>query len=406
MRPLLRLVLLAAGAALWLAAAWALLPTAVPDDLRLPVVDVDGVFGAGAVERAERYERLPLVLWPLAQAATLVALALYARFGAAYVRESAGGPIATGMLLGMVGLGFAWLARLPFSLTSFWWDRKHDLVDTGWASYLVEDYLALGGSFLVACLALLVVMWLAGRLGERWWLPGALVLAGLVAAVGLVAPYLATELRPLDPPLRQAAAAFERDQGVDGIAYGVEEVSDVTSLANAYAVGFGPTKRVVLWDTLLDGRFDDGAVRVVLAHEIAHHASDHLREGIAWFALFAVPGAWLVARAARRRGGLARPEAVPLALLVVIVFQLATAPATSWLSRRAEAEADWKALSSTADPAGARELFVGFAVDGLADPDPPGWAEILLGSHPTLADRVAMADAWERRERSGQILDR
>ena len=399
MTPAVRVALLAAGASLWLAAAWALLPTAVPDDLRLPAVDVDGVFGAGAVSRAERYERVPLLLWPLAQAATLAALALYARFGAAYARESAGGPIATGMLLGMLGLGFAWLARLPFSLTSFWWDREHDLVETGWASYLVEDYVALGGSFLAACVALLVAMWLAARLGERWWLPGALVLAGLVAAVGLVAPYLATELRPLEPPLRQAAAAFERDQGVEGSAYGVEEVSDATSLANAYAVGFGPTKRVVLWDTLLDGRFGEGAVRVVLAHEIAHHSSDHLREGIAWFVLFAVPGAWLIARATRRRGGLARPEAVPLALLVVAVFQLATAPATSWLSRRAEAEADWKALSSTAGAASARALFVGLADEGLGDPDPPAWSQVLLGSHPSLADRVAMADAWERRER-------
>jgi STE24 endopeptidase len=396
--PALRIAAIGIGAAAWLAAAWTLLPTAVPDDLRLPTVDVDGVFGTEAVARAERFERVPLVLWPLGQAATLAALAAYARWGAAYARESAGGRIATGMLLGMLGLGLAWLAALPFGIVSFWWDRRHGLDRTGWASFLVGDYLALGGSFLAVCVALLVSMSLAGRLGERWWLPGSLAIVGIVAAVTLLAPYLASELRPLEPSLRRAAEAFEREQGVDGISYGVEDVGDTTPLANAYAAGFGPTKRVVLWDTLLDGRFDDRAVRVVLAHEIAHHSSDHLREGIAWFALFAVPGAWILARATRRRGGLARPEAVPLALLVVALLQLAAAPATNWLSRRSEAEADWKALGSTADPAGARRLFVGFAADGLGDPDPPGWSQVVLGSHPTLADRVAMAEAWARRE--------
>ena len=89
--------------------------------------------------------------------------------------------------------------------------------------------------------------------------------------------------------------------------------------------------------------------------------------------------------------------AVPLALLVVAALQLALLPAQSWISRRMEAEADWKALQTTRDPAAARGLFVGFSESSLANPDPPGWAHVLLDSHPTLAQRVAMAEAWKRR---------
>jgi STE24 endopeptidase len=88
---------------------------------------------------------------------------------------------------------------------------------------------------------------------------------------------------------------------------------------------------------------------------------------------------------------------VPLALLVVAVLQLALAPAQAWVSRRMEAEADWKALQTTRDPRGARELFVGFASTSLGDPSPPAWSQAFLGSHPTLEDRVAMADAWAAR---------
>jgi STE24 endopeptidase len=394
----IRIVAVAVGIAVWIAAVLLLLPTAVPDGLDVPAIDVDAVFGADTVDRAERFERVQLILWALSQLATLLALGLYARWGVGYIRESAGGRIATGMLLGMLGLGFAWLARLPLALVSFWWARRHDLTETGWVEWVVGDYLQLGGTFLAICLALLVFMGFAGWLGDHWWLPAALVVVGIFAALSLLTPYLSTELRDLEPDLRSAATRYERDQGVTGIAYRVEEVSDETPLANAYAVGFGPTKQVVLWNTLLDGRFSDGAVRVVLAHEIAHHSSDHLRKGIAWFALFAVPSAWLLAWTARRRGGMARPEAVPLALLVLALIQLATAPAANWLSQRAEAEADWKALASTRDPAGARDLFVGFADTALGDPDPPAWSHVLIDSHPTLAERVAMAEAWARRE--------
>ena len=82
-------------------------------------------------------------------------------------------------------------------------------------------------------------------------------------------------------------------------------------------------------------------------------------------------------RVTRRRGGMGEAAAVPLALLVVAVLQLALAPAQAWISRRMEAEADWKALQTTRDPAAARGLFVGFAKTSLANPDPPAWAHVL-----------------------------
>ena len=61
-----------------------------------------------------------------------------------------------------------------------------------------------------------------------------------------------------------------------------------------------------------------------------------------------------------------------------------------------EAEADWKALGATRDPAGARGLMRAFsATTSLIDPNPPRWAHVMLGTHPTLAQRVAMARAWQ-----------
>ena len=135
----------------------------------------------------------------------------------------------------------------------------------------------------------------------------------------------------------------------------VEDVTDFTSAPNAYAVGFGPSKRIVFWNTLLDGSFTDDEVKTVLAHELGHHSSNHLFEGVAWYALFALPGAWLIARVTRRRGGMGNPAAVPLSLLVIVVLDLLSLPVYNLISRHMEAEADWKALETTHEPEAGEE---------------------------------------------------
>ena len=371
----------------------------MPGNLTLPRLDVGAVFGRDVVREARHVERLFRVSWALQQVALLGTLWVYARKGPGFARESAAGPIGTGMLLGMLGLGIVWLVQLPFGLLDLWWARRYDLTETGYLEWAFGDWLTLGATFASISLALVIVMFLARRVGDGWWLPGAAVFVAIAALFTFASPYLVTDTTPLDDPaLRAAAVEYERAQGISGVPVSVEDVSGETSQANAYAIGLGPSRRVVLWSTMVDGTFSDGSVRVVLAHEIAHHSSDHLPKGIAWFALFALPSAWLLMRLTRRRGGMGTPGAVPLALLAVAVLQLALAPAQNWISRRMEAEADWKALQTTRDPGSARGLFVGFGRTSLGDPDPPGWAHLLLDTHPTLAQRVAMAEAWRRRQ--------
>jgi STE24 endopeptidase len=385
----------AAGAAL---TAWFLLDTVVPDDLVLPRVDVDAAFGRELVERTERYERFLLADWVAAQVVALVALAIYARWGARYARESAAGPIGTGMLLGMLGLAIVWLTQLPFAVAGVWWQRRHDVSEVGYLEWLLGSWLALGPTFVAICIALLVVMALARAVGSWWWIPGAVALTAIAALLVLLGPPLTPGLeKPDDPKLMSTYERFERAQGVSGIPLRIEEVSGDTSQANAYAFGLGPSATIVLWDTLLDGRFTPSEVHVVLAHEIGHQSSEHIPEAVAWFGLFALAGGLVLVLTTRHRGGMGEPRAVPLALFVAAAFQLAVAPAQNVISRQAEAEADWKALQTTHNPAAARGLFRGFAETSLGDPSPPTWAYVLLQTHPTLAQRVAMANAWAAR---------
>lgn len=375
-----------------------LLPSAVPDDLTYPRVDVASVFGAARVARAARYERFLYVDWLLSQIALFAVLIVYARRGVAYVRESAAGPIGTGMLLGMLGLAFVWLVGIPFRLAEHWWDRRYGLTHLGYLSWVFQDWSILAGEFLSICLALLIVMGLARWLGERWWLPGAAVFVGIGALFTFVSPYLDYTTKPLENrQLLAAAKRFEIEQGVGHVPIRVEEVSSDTDQANAFAWGLGPSRQVVVWDTILRRPFTTREQDVVIAHEIGHHSSKHLPKGVAWFAIFAIPGAWILMRATRRRGGMGQAEAVPLALVVVAALQLAAAPAQNWISRRMEAEADWKALQSTHDPAALQNLMVAFTKTSLIDPSPPAWADFVFGTHPTLEQRVGMAKAWAAR---------
>jgi STE24 endopeptidase len=386
-----------AAAAAWLLTAYLLWPTDVPDDLKLPSVDEDRLFDADLLERTERYERF--LRWNgIASLAVLVAvLTLYARRGHRFARESAAGRIGTGMLLGMIGFALVWIAQLPFTLADIWWQRRYGIVEAGYLEWLLENWLALGAEFLFICLWLLITMALAAPLRDRWWIGAAPVFTGLALFFAFLSPYLVPDQREPDPALAADARRIARATDQEDVELKVQEIADLTEAPNAFAAGIGPSRRVVLWDTLLEEPFDRDEVRVVIAHEYGHHESNHIWKGLAWYGLLSLPVLAVVARVARRWGGLYTPRAVPVALFALVLISVMTQPFGNLITRRMEAEADWVALEMTRDPAAARELFEGFTEVALVEPDPPEWAHLFFDTHPTIIDRIAEANAWERR---------
>jgi STE24 endopeptidase len=243
---------------------------------------------------------------------------------------------------------------------------------------------------------------LAARFGRRWPLVGAPALVATGAVFLVAQPLLVQPLFNRFEPLGDHGLAreIERLGREMDVVVGTVEVADAsrrTTTANAYVAGLGPTRRVVFYDTALDGRFTDGELVALAAHELAHVERRHLWKGLAWFALLAVPGLFFVAVVTERRGGLRDPANVPLALLLVVTLSLATLPAQNALSRRYEAEADWLALVATADPVSVAALERRLVVTSLADPDPPAWARVVLSTHPPALERIAMARAYAAR---------
>jgi STE24 endopeptidase len=387
---------LIAGTALWLWAAHALWASTELPSLDLPQHDPDRFFSGSFLDRSARYERFLAIDGVLASLTLVVVLAVYARQGQRLVRESAAGRVGTGMLLAMLGFAVVWIAQLPFGVAALWWERRHDVSNQGYLESLLESFLNLGSVFVFICVAVAIAMGLAGLMRRWWWLAAAPVFVALALLFAFLSPYLIPNTSPARSPTLQAEArTLERIEGIDEARLEVQDADRFTTAPNAVSTGLGPTRTVILWDTLLHGGFSRSEVRFVLAHEIAHLAHDDSLKQVGWLALFLVPTLGLIAFFTRRRGGLAQPEAVPIALLVLVTLQLLAAPALNLVTRRQEAAADWAALEATRDPAAGREVMRQLAIKSLGDPDPPSWMYGLYVDHPTIMQRIEMAAAWE-----------
>jgi STE24 endopeptidase len=369
-------------AGVWAVAAWLLWRSSLPA-YHLPHLDEHALFPAAALHRAQHFSSVERLFWLGKTLTQLVVLGLFARYGVRWMRESAAGPIGTGMLLGMLGFAFVWAAELPFAVLSVWWHHRYGLSGS-YVQATVGNWFALGVQFVLLCLALAIVMGLARArwIGERWWLLAAPVFVGLRILLAFLLPWSlgGTALHA------RYVTALERTEQVHvpvRVLSGFDE-------PNAFATGIGPSRRAFLFDSILQPPFTPRMDRFVLAHELGHLAHNHIWKSIAWYALFAFPLAYLLAVATRRRGGMGMPAAVPLAIFVYVVLQLAVLPLQNVATRHLEAEADWSALRATHDPTAGKQLFRLFGSETLDDPSPPWWDYVFLESHPTLMQRIEM----------------
>ena len=385
-------------AGVWIAAASYLWRTSVPS-LHLSGLDVHRYFTAHDLARARSYARGARLLWLLATLAPLVALVVLARRMPRIVRGLGLGRVSSAIVVGSVTLTTLWFVALPFSVAELWWQHHWGLGPFDVGAWLSGQWASLAATAVSAMATIAIAVGLAGRLGRNWWLAGAPVFVAIAAFFAFVGGWVGASgshaIR--DASLR---ARVERIERIEGVTPPVRVVSvhKVTNQANAFTSGFGPSTHVVIWDTLLDGRFSDAEVDAVVAHELGHAKSGHIPKAIGWFALFAFPLTFLVEWSTRRRGGIANPANLPLALLVLGVALLVATPLVNAVSRRYEAEADWRALRATHDPAAATQLFRSFARTSLEEPSPPLLDYVWLENHPTLMQRIAMAKAWAARD--------
>jgi STE24 endopeptidase len=364
-------------------------------------VDVRTYFSAAEVARGRRFARPQLALGVAGEALELGALAgLVLRpppwLGRPWERPVAGGAaVAAGLGLALSASTLPLRAaarcrRIAVGLDTQSWRgwgadlAKASLIQTGFAA-------AAGGGVVAG----------TRRYPRRWWLPAAAASVGLGGVLAALAPVVLDPIfndftRLPEGETRSDVLALAEGAGVSvGEVYSVD-ASRRTTAANAYVTGLGPTKRVVLFDTMLD-RYSRDEVRLVVAHELGHVRHRDVPRNVAYAAVLAPVVVWAVQRLSwvlsAERG---TPGALPALALAAAIVVAPLGPISSALSRAVERRADQFSLELAGS--GAADAFISFergiALQNVADLEPPRLLTRLMASHPPTLERIGAAVAF------------
>ena len=370
------------------------------------------VFAPDEVERARRYHRPLYIVLLVDTTLGLVALSLlvFTRVGSWLYDVVDERPWwGRALLFPMLVLGVLTLLRLPLS---FWRghvrERRWGFSTQTAGGWLLDRAKGFAIAAVLSAVAVLAFVALARALPGAWPAAAAPGAALFVLALGFAGPIVLEPLfnrfSPLgDPALAGELRALAERAGVPVRDVLVADASRRTRRENAYVSGLGGTRRIVLFDNLLDAS-EPRQIRLVVAHELGHRRARHVERGT----LLGMAGAaavvlvlwgllsWPALLEAIGASGPGDPRVAPFLFLVVGVFELIALPLGAALSRRWEREADRSSLELTRDPEAFELALRRLARTNLADLEPPRTVYALLFSHPTPPERIAAARAWAR----------
>lgn len=368
------------------------------------------MFSGEQVERARRYHR-PLYL---ALGADLVvgigslAILAFSGVGDAAFRLVDGGPWWADTLAFVAAVTvLTILVRLPVSFwRSYLHEKEWDLSTQTLSGWVGDTGKAFGVTLVFSWIWIGGLIALARAFPSSWPLIAALGAAAFGLVVGFVAPVVLEPLfnrfEPLpDTELADELRSLAQRAGTPVRDVLVADASRRTKKSNAYVSGFGATRRVVLYDTLLQ-RSDPRAIRLVIAHELGHRRDRHVAKGTA-FGMLGAAGAvvaiWALLRSPGVReaagvSGAGDPRVAPFLMLVGVLLELLALPLGTALSRRWERAADRFSLEVTRDPEAFEATHRELATSNLSDLQPPRALYVLTFSHPTPVERIAAARRW------------
>jgi Zn-dependent protease with chaperone function len=262
---------------------------------------------------------------------------------------------------------------------------------------------------MAGCFALIWVPYLLlARSPRRWWIYTSILSVPFLCLMMLVKPIwidpLFNDFGPMkNKQLERSILDLAARAGIDGSRVFEVNKSVDTNAVNAYVTGFWQSKRIVLWDTLIN-KLDEPEVLVVMGHEMGHYALGHVVRSIllssivTFIGLFFVNrfARWLIARFRERLGfdHLADIASVPLMILSLEVATLFLSPVALAYSRYQEHEADRFALDLTRANHSAGTAHVKLQTENLGNPRPGPLFKFFRASHPSTGDRIDFANSY------------
>ena len=354
--------------------------------------------------------------WSILQLILLLVLGVPARLRNVALAVT-GNRLGQCLLFTLLLFGIMGLLDLPLAIYGHHLGLSYGLSVQGWASWLADQAKSFLLVWIVGGFLTLLLFWIIRRSPARWWFwfwaPAvAAVLFGVLLAPVLVDP-LFNKFEPLEktnPALVQQLEKVAIHSGVTlppNRMFYMQASSKVTGL-NAYVTGFGPSKRLVIWDTTI-AHATPAEISSVFGHELGHYALHHIALGLAFTALLLLLAffigqrlaQWLLGRYGGRWRIRSQNDLAFLAILLLVLNMLAfvAAPLENAFSRSIEHAADVYGQEAihgiVADPQEAsRQAFQRLGEASLEDPEPHPFIEFWTYSHPSIESRAAFSLAY------------
>ena len=278
-------------------------------------------------------------------------------------RPLGGGWFWQAALGGLVLLLIVRVVTLPFGVWGESVRQSEGLSTRTWGSWAVDVAKAFGVTAVVTLVALTALVALARWLPQWWWVAASVGAAVLVVTVSFLYPLL---VEPVfnkftsmpEGELRTWLLELAERDGVQVDDVLIADASRRTTTLNAYVSGIGSTRRIVVYDTLLE-KAPDAEVESVVAHELGHVADSDVVVGTVLGALGAMTvvvalyllSTWSGLMQWLGISGMGDGRSVAFLLAFVAVVGFVSTPLQSAASREVEARADVHALDLTRDPA-------------------------------------------------------
>jgi len=299
-------------------------------------------------------------------------------------------------------IGFAlYVLQLPFSIFGqFSLEQRFGFNKTTIGTFILDQIKGLIIALVLGVPLLLLIYWFMDTAGERWWIFGFFafmafqLLTAAIFPVFLAPLFYKFTLLP-DSSLRTRIIELARK-----IQFKMADVFTIdgsrrSSHSNAFFAGFGKTRRVVLFDTLVTSLTEDEIVAVV-AHEMGHDKCKHIQKSLVMSTLFAFAGfyilslaiAWPTLYDAFSAGEPRNYVGLVLFVLFSGVFTFPLQPLFQYFSRRNEYEADQFSAKTTGDMESLQVALKKLAKDNLSNLTPHPWYSFFHYSHPSLKERL------------------
>lgn len=378
------------------------------------LADCANVIVPQATETAMRYYNSGNVLWIVSLVFGFLVPVLFLWTGftgklgtfSAKMGRSWYGTIAT-YLIAFIAINTALEFPLDY-YSGFVRDHAYNLSTQSFGDW-IADY---GKGFAISIVGALAFVWifylLLKRSPTKWWFYGSLVSIGISFFLMFVQPiWIAPLFNKFGPmqnkELEQKILNLASKAGINGARVYEVDMSSQTKTMNAYVTGIGSSKRIVLWDTTINGMTQD-QVLFVMGHEMGHYVLNHIWWGLLFFSALTFLFFYLTYRSAtyllnryHKTFGFKHLYDIaswPLLILLIGIFSFLALPLTNYWTRMIEHNADIFGLEITKNNQAAGEAFVVLQETNLANPRPGNWYKIWQCDHPPLAERVQFCNTY------------